>query len=191
MGTLRCYLDPDTGTLSSDPRPGSPYLIEDTVPGVRAPLVLCCGLHRRYEAVDTVVSIFATDPGLTHVAGLVRSSLAATCTTCGEWRMAVHRFQAALGTLRISRAADGLRQDDRLLLPMRSHLAIGQVLNSPEPLPDALAALAGMALHATRQRCRSVPPRTCPPRRARSRSAFPGSGLPTGAAYCPKSRAGA
>jgi len=146
MGTHPCYLDPETGALSSDPRSGAAYVIEDTVPGVRAPLVLRCGLHRRYETVDTVVSIFATDPGLTHAAGLVRSALAATCTTCGEWRIAVHKFQAALGSLRSSRAADGLLQDDRLLLPIRSYLAIGQALNSPKPLPEALATLAGMTL---------------------------------------------
>jgi len=146
MTSCSCYLDPETGALSGDPRPGSAYLIENTVPGVRAPLVLRCGLHRRYEAVDTIVSVFATDPGLTHAAGLVRSALTATCATCGEWRIAVHKFQETLGTLRSSRAADGLLQDDRLLLPTRSYLAIGQALNSPKPLPEALAALAGMTL---------------------------------------------
>jgi hypothetical protein len=146
MRTHPCYLDPDTGVLSTDPGPGRVCVVENTLTGVRAPLVLRCTLHRQYEAVDTVVSADDIDLGYLRATGLVQAALAAACSTCQEWRAATRAFQRTVRALRASRTREGTRNDNRLALPVRSYLAIGQALNAPRPLPEALQALAGMTL---------------------------------------------
>jgi hypothetical protein len=141
-----CYLDLETGVLSSEPRPGRTCAIENTLPGVRAPLVLRCAFHRQYEAVDTVVSADDIDLGYLRAAGLVQAALTAACSTCQEWRAATRAFQCTVRALRTSRTQEGTRDDNRLTLPVRSYLAIGQALNAPRPLLEALQALASMTL---------------------------------------------
>jgi hypothetical protein len=138
------YVDPATGALSAAARPGWEP-VRDVVPGVRAPLVLHCALHGRHEAVDTVTSATAIDLGHARVTAIVRAVLAAACPTCRDHHAQMRAFQLILRRLTAARAAAALHDDDRLTLPIRSYLAIGQALNAPRPLPEALAALAEMA----------------------------------------------
>lgn len=141
---MNIYLDPGTGALSPDYKPGWVCIVGDT--GISAPLVIHCALHRKYEAVGTTASLDTIDLGHTRAADLVRAALAATCATCREWRASVRTFQQTLRSLCSARTAAGIKADDRLLLPVRSYLALSQALNSPKPLPEALARLAGMTL---------------------------------------------
>jgi len=115
--------------------------VHGIVSGVTGPVVLKCAFHGRYHAVDTISAAVAQS-GLATLEDFVRVTLAAVSPTCTTWKRAWRAFSVAFADLYAGTL------DHRLSRPVDTLMAVGRALNTPQPFPDALNALAAFQLPA-------------------------------------------
>jgi len=134
------YVNPETGALSATPE-GDATPIHGIVPGVTGAVIVRCAVHRCHHEVGTI-STASASAGLSTLEDFIRTTLAAVCPPCADWRQAWHETSVAFHRLRTDAHANVLTR------PVDTMLAVGRALNRPRAFPDALEALASFPLPA-------------------------------------------
>ena len=130
------YLDPRTGVLSMDPRPGAQEVA--CTPGVTAPIVVHCRVHGVYEAVSTVAAPAVRGRDQASIMAFVSSLLAAaarSCTRYKAWMRGVKDEVTRVLTAVPSPA-----------YPVEAWREIGAIVGRRVPFMDALRALASLEM---------------------------------------------
>jgi hypothetical protein len=142
------YLDPKTGTLSTNPSPGAQEVA--CTPGVTAPIVVHCRVHGVYEAVSTVAAPAVRGRDQASIMAFVGSLLAAAARSCTRYRAWMRGVKGE-----VTRVLTAVPSPT---YPVEAWREIGAVVGKRVPFMDALRALASLELPRSNARAASALP---------------------------------